>query len=442
MAPIFKTIAVTAALCVSSLASEVQYSEYILAPSQRILKPVKVRFSNGTVSNAAGLTTAGSGETVMKKHSAITFDYTKNIGGLASFTVSSVNGTDNFIGISFTESSLWISPNGCDGTQNVGIDQALWFKIDDPGVYTVSTDNQRGGFRYLNVYHNSSGSVGLKSLNTNFTAMPTYAGNALRDYTGYFHSDHEGLNRAWYASAYTDQLCTIPSDKGNSLVDLDASDPTIPTYWWANSTMTNGSSALVDGAKRDKLIWPGDFSISLPGVFLSTNDQETLKLSVTQLFSEQNNVTGQFPYAASPIYVNPPDSSVAGISSIYSFTYHMYNMLALNNYYTYSGDMEVLRNNWNRFQLGLNYTLYSVDSTGLAYVPTNATADWLRLGMGAYNIEVCTVIYRSPSRFCQLIIITRQIRFWHLLFKQQFLSQTPSVTPLWSPGGSSITTTS
>jgi hypothetical protein len=366
----------------------VSYSEYILAPSQRLLSPVSVHRVNGSVSNANGTTVDGSGSVLMLRNSSITYDYGKNIGGIVSFSVSNTSGSDEFIGISFTESSFWISPYGSDASQNVAIDQTLWFQIREPGDYQVDDSHERGAFRYLNVYHNSSGSVTLSALTTYFTAMPHYPDFALQDYTGFFHADEEQLNRVWYAAAYTNQLCTIPSNKGNSLVDLDASDPDVPTLWWANSTLTNGSSALVDGAKRDKLIWPGDFSISLPGVFLSTNDAYSLKLSVQQLFAEQNTATGQLHYVATPIYTYPPSSLFAGLGQVYSFTYHMYNLLALNNYYTYSGDLEFLQQNWNRFKLGLSYSLESVDSTGLAYVAENATADWLREGMGAHNIEV------------------------------------------------------
>ncbi|KAK3676338.1 hypothetical protein LTR78_003612 [Recurvomyces mirabilis] len=368
------------------------YSEYILAPSQRVLTPVSVHQANGSVTNPSGLTENGNGNTALAGRSAVTYDYGKNIGGLVSFTVSSVNGTGNYIGISFSESSFWISPDGSDATQNVGIDETLWYLVNATGDYTLDNDHQRGGFRYLNVNHNSSGSVALSSITTNFTAMPHYADDAMRDYTGYFHCNDEILNRVWYAAAYTDQLCTIPSTSGNSLVDLEANNTNATTYWWSNSTLTNGSQALVDGAKRDKLIWPGDFSISLPGVFLSTNDQSTLKLSVAQLLSEQNASTGQLHYVASPTFERPASAFFEGISQVYSFTYHLYNLLALNNYYIYSGDLEFLQQNWYRFQFGLNYSLSSVDSTGLAYVGENATADWLRVGMGARNIEANSVL--------------------------------------------------
>lgn len=166
-------------LSLAPLAFAIPYSEYILAPSGRTLSPVNIHRANGSVSNAAGVTTSGSGSTVLSSNSAITYDYTKNIGGLVSFSVSNVTGSNEFIGISFTESSFWISPDGSDATQNVAIDETLWFQITGTGNYTVDDSHQRGGFRYLNVYHNSSGSVALDSLTTNFTAMPNVADDAL-----------------------------------------------------------------------------------------------------------------------------------------------------------------------------------------------------------------------------------------------------------------------
>jgi hypothetical protein len=71
----------------------------------------------------------------------------------------------------------------------------------------------------------------------------------------------ELINRIWYAGAYTAQLCTIDPHYGNSLNFfgvIDGSqtiDGSIP--WWSNSTIANSSSVLVDGPKRDRLVWPG-----------------------------------------------------------------------------------------------------------------------------------------------------------------------------------------
>lgn len=367
------------------LTSAIPYSEYILAPSDRILSPVSVYNINGTVDNAAALTTSGSGEATFAANSNITYDYGKNIAGIASFVVSNLNAsaTGEFIGVSFSESSLWISSYGSDATNNAGIDEIIWFSIIGPGNYSLDLAHNRGGFRYLNLYHNSSGTVSLNSLTTYFNAAPS-----LQNYTGYFHADDDDkLNRVWYASAYTDQLCTIPSDQGNSLSDLSASDPNGTTYWFSNSTLTNGSTALVDGAKRDKLIWPGDFGISVPAVFLSTNEVDTIKVSLQQLFAEQNAETGAMPYAASPISEDPPNSAVSGITSVFSFTYHLHGLLGLYYYYKYTGDADFVAEQWDRFKFAMNYSLSYVDESGLAYIPVN-NADWLRNDMGYHNIEV------------------------------------------------------
>ncbi|KAH0387860.1 bacterial alpha-L-rhamnosidase domain-containing protein, partial [Aureobasidium melanogenum] len=381
-------VALASLLPLTALA--VPYAEYILAPSQRDLSPVSVHQANGTVINAAGVTTSGSGGTTFNSVSAVTYDYTKNIGGLVSFVVSSSSDSEQYIGISFTESSMWISPDGSDATQNIAIDETLWFKITGPGNYSVEPLHDRGGFRYLNVYHNSTGNVTLSHLQTYFTAMPHFPDDGLREYTGYFHSNDEKLNRVWYAGAYTDQLCTIPSTAGNSLVDLDATDPDIPTVWWSNSTLTNGSSAFTDGPKRDKLIWPGDFAISVPGVFLSTDDAITVKLSLQQLFASQNTTTGALPWFAQPVYVYPENDFINLGKVVFSFNYHLFTLLGLHNYWIYTGDDEYLQNNWNRFKLGLNYSLSFVDETGLANV--TSSFDWLREGMGGHNIEANSIL--------------------------------------------------
>jgi MoaA/NifB/PqqE/SkfB family radical SAM enzyme len=71
----------------------------------------------------------------------------------------------------------------------------------------------------------------------------------------------ELLNRIWYAGAYTNQICTIDPTHGDALIHIreinsSVSDATNVT-WYYNTTITNGTSSLVDGAKRDRLVWAG-----------------------------------------------------------------------------------------------------------------------------------------------------------------------------------------
>ena len=141
----------------------------------------------------------GTGSAEFQDSSFVTFDYSKNIGGLASFYVSAVSNGSQQIGLSFTESKLWISPNGGDATKDELIDEILWFDITGPGNYSVTPEHDRGGFRYLNLHHRGNGTVSISKLLTRFSAMPHYPDDQLRSYTGHFHCNDEKLNLVWYA---------------------------------------------------------------------------------------------------------------------------------------------------------------------------------------------------------------------------------------------------
>ena len=222
----------------------IPYSEYILAPSSRTLRPVSVYHVNGTVDEAPTLTKP-AGNATFRGVSAVTYDFGKNIGGIVSFNVSTVEGSDNFVGVSFTESSLWINSHGCDATADAGIDMPLWFQVSAGGKYTAATEHQRGAFRYLNFYHNTTGNVTVDGLSVHFVSMPQVAANELQAYSGYFHCNDEQLNRVWYAGAYTDQICTIPPTAGDSLIHLgvvnstESIPDTKPLTWYNNYTVAS-----------------------------------------------------------------------------------------------------------------------------------------------------------------------------------------------------------
>ncbi|KAL9107173.1 MAG: hypothetical protein Q9227_007873 [Pyrenula ochraceoflavens] len=373
----------------------VKYSQYILAPSSRTITPASVYNINGTVQNAKAQTaTVGNGSTTFQDVSAVTYDMGKNIAGIVSFNVDTVNGDNQFIGVSFTESSLWINSDGCDATADAGVDVPLWFQVK-PGSYTADKKYQRGGFRYMNVYHNSTGSVALSQLSVHFTAVSQLTENQMANYTGYFHSSDEKINRVWYAGAYTNQMCTIDPTTGDSLVHLGAinssSHVTELVTWWNNYTIANGSSVLVDGAKRDRLVWPGDIAISGPSMIVSTYDIDTIRNALDSLLVLQNRTTGQLPYAGTPFNKNGPS---------FSFTYHLYSLIDIADYYQYTGNLTYLRENWDTFKFGLSWSLSQIDKSGLANV--TSPNDWLRFGMGGHNIEANAIFYYTLNRAISL----------------------------------------
>jgi hypothetical protein len=166
-----------------------KYDQYILAPSSRDLIPRSVSHINGTIDTAASLCGTSAGSAVFHDQSSVAFDYEKNVGGIVSVDIGSTSGGDQYIGVAFSESSLWISDKWSDATADAGNDEILWWKVSPSGSYTVEPKHQRGGFRYLTLIHNGTGTVEVKRVSTHFTAMPHFADDQLRNYTGWFSSD-------------------------------------------------------------------------------------------------------------------------------------------------------------------------------------------------------------------------------------------------------------
>lgn len=85
---------------------------------------------------------------------------------------------------------------------------------------------------------NGTGLVTVSNVSIHFTAYPQAASDPASAYTGYFHSNDEELNAVWYAGAYTNQICQIEADSGNSLVHLGvvnaANNDSFLTTWYNN----------------------------------------------------------------------------------------------------------------------------------------------------------------------------------------------------------------
>jgi len=102
----------TALLLLAPLVGAVEYSQYIYAPKSRTIYPQSIYRSNGTVTNAQNLLGAPSGGmTTFNNAASVTFDFGKNIEGIVSLNIKSIAASQH-VGVTFTESSLWISTFG------------------------------------------------------------------------------------------------------------------------------------------------------------------------------------------------------------------------------------------------------------------------------------------------------------------------------------------
>lgn len=229
---------------VATVKESIPYSQYILAPSSRTLYPATVYNQTGNVTSPQYLLPGQTGSTVFSANSSVTYDFGKNIAGLLSFNVDTINGTSSIrnstevLGFTFSESSLWISTTHCDATQSIGLDDPLFINVPAASYYSAPRERQRGGFRYMTIVYNSTtnSTLSISNVTIAFTSEPTLADPSV--YSGYFHSSSEKLNRVWYAGAYTNNMCVIDSNEGGALNQpLD--------YWYYNETLTSKCASVL-----------------------------------------------------------------------------------------------------------------------------------------------------------------------------------------------------
>lgn len=132
-----------------------------------------------------------------------------------------------------------------------------------------------------------------------------------------------------------------------------------------------------DGAKRDRLAWPGDLSVALPAVLVSTNDLVSVQNSIDSIYALQNMTTGKLPYVALP-----PGSVASGLSSALSFTYHCYSLIGVHDFYLYnvsSSPIEGIRETntssrvtWNIYQANGS----NINSESISLLHSSIPAVW------------------------------------------------------------------
>ncbi|KAL1859037.1 hypothetical protein Daus18300_009675 [Diaporthe australafricana] len=356
----------------AAAASPTKFHEYILAPTSRVISPASIYQTGGNVENAAALLTTSApalqsnqSTSFAGNGSYVTLDFGKNVAGRVSFNVDAVSGSSDSIGFTFSESSMYISAQYCDAVNDGAFDLPQWFNDTTPGHYEAGHDFQRGAFRYLTIVHNTTETVNISNVTVYWTTSPEMEDPAA--YTGYFHSDSERLNRVWYAGAYTNQICSADPTTGVALGAPVAG-------WYYNYTISNGTSVLLDGGKRDRVVWPGDIVISGPSIFVSTGSLEPIRNALDSLFLYQET-GGRLPVAGYPL---------AQLFA-WSFTYHCHTLNDAYDYFMFTGDEVYLESLWDQYLLGVDFLLQFIDSSGLANV--TSTSDWGRGGMSGHNIE-------------------------------------------------------
>lgn len=345
------------------------------APESRTVSPTSVlSATDGSIisswSGSAHLASNGS---------KLVFDFGKEVGGIVTlkYTPSGPSSGAGAVGLAFTEAKNWIGEwSDASNGRFVGPDGAIYsnFSGTDMVTYTMPDENLRGGFRYLTLFLISeSASVSISSIELEIGFQPTWSN--LRAYQGYFHSSDDLLNKIWYSGAYTLQTNAVPVGTGRWV-------PFVNTGWANNGTLGPGDTIIVDGAKRDRAVWPGDMGIAVPSTFVSVGDLDSVRNALQVMYDYQNK-DGSFPEAGPPLLQQGSD------------TYHMWTMIGTYNYVLYTNDTAFLARNWDGYLAAMDYIYAKVQPSPSGLLNVTGTRDWARWQTGFNMSSAQMILYRT-----------------------------------------------
>lgn len=355
------------------------WESYILSPSSRTVRPVNVSVVGGdheVSSDAEGYVLS------LDTGAQASLDYGVEVGGLVTLSITtSADGSGGpQLSLAFAESPAHVGPISDDATGSIASqdwDRELNVTVDagDAVVYTMPQERFRGGYRFMTIV--AKAPVTISNITCAIGFSPSQ--EDLRDYSGYFHAPGQDLlSRIWYAAAYTAQTNIGPVDTGRHL-------PQVQPGWAYNSSTGVAGPVLMDGAKRDRAVWPGDHGISGQTAFLALGDVglEAFNNSLETMFYYQN-VSGRFPYAG--------PSTRSFNSGKESDTYHAWNLIAIYHYAVFTGDEDWVERHWANITNGVGYILNGIDGDVGLHNQIGAN-DWGRQGTGEFNSALNALDY-------------------------------------------------
>ncbi|OBR03908.1 Bacterial alpha-L-rhamnosidase domain-containing protein [Colletotrichum higginsianum IMI 349063] len=371
------------------------WEAYIKSPSSRTVLPKQIH----AVSGAAEVTSADDGTYILSLRSggqvSLDFGY---VGGLLSLTtetddVTTLETTEGSSGphfsLAFAESPAFVraisDDTGAVPTQDY--DKALNVSLTatSSSRYTMPTERFRGGFKFVTIH--AFRPVTISSVVCHLGYSPSQDDPS--DYSGHFHTpDDDLLVRAWYAGVFTAQTNIAPPNTSRWL-------PQVKDGWAYNATLGAEGPMLLDGAKRDRAVWPGDLGIAGTTAYLGLGDVglESVYYALETMFIYQNASTGALPFAG------PTTGSWR--RGARSDTYHAWTLIACFNYAVFTSDSDWVDARWGNISAGAAYIIRALDNdVGLAeQVETN---DWARLGGGSFNSALNALNYHALHALADL----------------------------------------
>ncbi len=129
---------------------------------------------------------------------------------------------------------------------------------------------------------------------------------------------------------------------------------------------------IMDGAKRDRVVWSGDLGVEGPNVFYTTDADGFVRGSL-QLLASYQEVNGETGTNVPPTV---PLGSFPDSGYTYSASYSMDEVDNIATYFLYSGDLAFVRSEWPMIARELAFNAAMVDSRGLLVTDATDGMDW------------------------------------------------------------------
>jgi alpha-L-rhamnosidase len=129
---------------------------------------------------------------------------------------------------------------------------------------------------------------------------------------------------------------------------------------------------ILDGAKRDRVVWSGDLGVEGPNVFYTTAANSYVRGSL-QLLASYQNANGESGTNVPPTV---PVGTFPESGYTYSASYSMDEVDNIATYYRYTGDLAFVRSEWPMIQRELAYNRGMVDTRGLLVTDGSDGLDW------------------------------------------------------------------
>ncbi|TVY81734.1 hypothetical protein LSUE1_G005471 [Lachnellula suecica] len=138
---------------------------------------------------------------------------------------------------------------------------------------------------------------------------------------------------------------------------------------------TNALSCTIDGAKRDRAVFGGDLFVMGRSIYHSTANFEAALGSIKLLTSHQtkDGYLGNLCPIQTPLHEEDSEPPTYGF---YSLSYALLLVVAIKDYWMYSGDHEAVRSVWARLEKMMAFTERFVDGRGIVVAPPPLSMDW------------------------------------------------------------------